>query len=126
MSILSAISSQSTGSYTRTRTALGTTNSSGVFVPGATSTATIVASVQPVAVRRVAGALLKALPEGRSVEDIRSVHTASDLRVAPVPDRLTIDGAEFELFLVEKWQGRGQTYYRGYASRVATGSGTAP
>lgn len=112
MSILGSIASLSTGSYTRTRYAAGATVD-GVYVPGAASTEAIVAAVQP-----VSGDVLKALPEGRHADQSRVVYSESELRAAPVPDRVTIDGAEFEVFKAERWDAFGETYYRAVVSRL--------
>jgi hypothetical protein len=112
VSILGSIASLATGSYTRTRYAAGTTTD-GVYTPGSTSTASIVASVQP-----VRGEELHALPEGRHADQSRVVYSESELRAAPIPDRVTIDGAEFEVFKAERWDAFGETYYRALASRL--------
>lgn len=112
MSLLGAIASLSTGSYTRTRYAAGTTVD-GLYTAGAASTATIDASVQP-----VRGAELQSLPEGRHADDSRVVYTESELRVSPVPDRVTIGGEAFEVFKVEPWTAHGVTYYRALVSRL--------
>lgn len=112
MSLLDSIASLSTGSYTRTRYAAGST-ADGVYTPGAPSTASIVAVVQP-----VSGAELKALPEGRHADDSRVVYSESELRVLPLPDSVTIEGAEFEVFKAKRWDAFGDTYYRAVVSRL--------
>lgn len=112
MSVLGAIASMSTGTYTRTRYAAGSTTD-GVYSPGSASTASIVASVQP-----VRGAELKALPEGRHADHSRVVYSESELRAAPVPDRVTIESADFEVFKAERWDAFGETYYRALVSRL--------
>lgn len=112
MSVLGAIASFSTGTYTRTRYAAGTTTD-GVYTPGSASTTSIVASVQP-----VRGAELKALPEGRHADHSRVVYTETELRVSPVPDRVTINGDAFEVFKAEPWGAFGETYYRAMVSRL--------
>lgn len=112
MSVLGAIASFSTGSFTRTRYAAGATTD-GVYTPGAASTASIVACVQP-----VRGAELKALPEGRHADHTRVVYSESELRAAPVPDRLTIEGDAYEVWKTERWDAFGGTHYKAMVSRL--------
>lgn len=112
MSVIDAITSLSTGTYTRTRYAAGSTTN-GVYTAGAGSTSSIVAAVQP-----VRGAELRVLPEGRHADDSRVVYSETELRVSPVPDRVTIEGSAFEVFKSERWDAFGQTYYRALVSRL--------
>lgn len=112
MSVLGAIASFSTGTYTRTRYAAGTTTD-GVYTAGAGSYTSIVASVQP-----VRGAELKALPEGRHADHTRVVYSESELLAAPVPDRVTIEGAAYEVWKAERWDAFGEMYYKAMVSRL--------
>lgn len=112
MSFLGALSSLSTGTYTRTRYAAGTTTA-GVYAAGAATTADIVAAVQP-----VRGAELHALPEGRHADNSRVVYSETELRASPVPDRVTIEGDAYEVFKSERWDAFGETYYRALVSRL--------
>ncbi len=117
MSYTGAITALASGTYQLDRRAAGTTVD-GIYTPGAAATSTITASVQPVGVGRRGGAFAKSLPEGRSAEDVRTVYTLTELRCAPLPDLLTINGEQFEIFQVERWDGLGQTYYQALAGRV--------
>lgn len=110
MSTVAAIDSFSTGTYTRTRYAADTITN-GVASRGAPSTASIVASVQP-----VTGADLQALPEGRRADEVKVAFSLSELRVK---DRLTIGGEPYEVDKVETWQAFGETHYRALVSRRA-------
>jgi hypothetical protein len=73
----------------------------GVYQEGATSSLTIQASVQP-----LSGRQLQALPEGRRNRE--SYRLFSDQGLRPYdgqnPDRVLIDGHEFEVFSVSPWQ----------------------
>lgn len=109
---IGAIASFATGTYTRTRTAVGTTTD-GDYTPGATSTTSIIACVQP-----VEGADLHALPEGRHADNSRVVYTISDLRASPIPDKVTIEGDLYEVFKVERWDAFGATHYKAMVSRL--------
>ncbi len=116
MSHTGAITALSNGNITRTRTAQGTTTN-GVYTAGSASTASIVASVQPIG-RQGMGGGLEVLPEGRHFNDVRAVYSISDLRAAPIPDRVTIDGEEWEVYSVEKWVALGETFYKALVSRM--------
>lgn len=68
----------------------------GLFVPGTPSSITIQASVQP-----VTGEDIKALPEGRRLDDYVKVYTDSDLQVlqestGKQPDKLSWRGHTYE------------------------------
>lgn len=101
-----------TGTYTRTRTAAGATVD-GRYTEGATATASVVGSLQP-----PTGQDLKSLPEGRHADGTLVFYTTSALLVTPIPDRLTIDGEQWEVFRVERWQAFGDTHYRAWLSRL--------
>lgn len=96
---------------TVTRTAVGTTDGFGNYVPGATSTFAIVAGVQPV------GSALKTLPEGYSADDGRRLYTTSKLVKLPTPDVVTIpdENGVLEDYAVSHvdgpWTGFGGTHY---------------
>lgn len=117
MSHTGAITALASGSYQLSRRATGSTVN-GIYTPGAAAISTITASVQPVGIGRRGGALAKSLPEGRSAEDVRTVYTLTELRAAPIPDLLTIEGVLYEVFHVARWDGLGQTYYQALAGRV--------
>ncbi len=99
------------GAYEVTRTAAGTTVK-GRFTPGAPSSLTIEAVVQPF------GGELQVAPEGRRVTDVRVVHTATELLDSPGgPDVITIDGEAYAVYNAERWELRGQVFWRCYVAR---------
>lgn len=112
MSLNGVISSFSTGSYTRTRTSVGTTVD-GTYVEGSTSTSSILGSLQP-----VTGDLLKSLPEGRRADEVKVLYTTSDVIVKPIPDKFTIDGEQWETEKVMKWEHFGETHYIAFVSNI--------
>lgn len=118
MSILSVIKHLRTGdgagagSYTVTRTAAGTLVL-GRSTPGATSSFSIEAVVQPLNQRE-----LQVVPEGRRATDVRSIHTATALRADPWgPDVVTIGGEAYAVYSVGRFELRGTIAYRCYAAR---------
>lgn len=96
-----------TGDYDVTRPSAGTVTN-GVFTPGATSTFSISASIQP-----IAGRDLKSLPESRHAEEIRSVWTTTELRVE---DTVDIGGETWEVIRAQMWP----SHYRAYLARKVT------
>ncbi len=101
--------------FTVTRPAPGAHDGSGRWVAGETSTFSIVASVQPI--RRE----LLPLPEGRRVQDSRSIVTVTELREE---DRLPIlvNGVAqtFEVFEVQgPFTLEGESCYEALAAKVA-------
>lgn len=114
MSLLSVITRFATGTYTVTRTAAGG-NTAGRYTAGATSTFSIVASVQP-----VTGRYLRVLAEGQRADEARLIFTSTELRTrTPTnePDLLAVDGETWEVFRVNRWQHLGETHYVVMASR---------
>lgn len=97
------IDSFATGPYTVTRRAAATW-SNGVAVPDPSPTTfSITASVQP-----ASGRDLLRLPEGRRSVETRVLYTSAQLQVgaqggALEADRVTIDGAVWEVQHVELW-----------------------
>jgi hypothetical protein len=88
-----------TGTYAVTRTARGALDSAGNYSPGATSTFSIAASVQP-----LSGRALKDLPEGARADDYRWVYTDSELRTEQAgvdPDVVEIEGEDYRVEKVE-------------------------
>lgn len=112
MSVVQNIPDFRTGVYTVSRPGAGTV-SAGVYTPGAATTFTIDAVVQPV------GHDLRVVPEGRRVEDVRRIYTVTLLRsTASGPDVVTIDGDPYEVFRVDgPWTMDGETHYVAYAAR---------
>lgn len=94
MSLVGVISSFSTGTYIITRTAADM-YINGIRTPGATSTFTLDASIQP-----VTGRALYVLPVARHTQDVRKFWTTTQLITLPNPDKITIDGELFEVFQV--------------------------
>lgn len=105
---------QTPGPYTVTRTAASTLLN-GREVPGATSTFTIVACVQP-----MSGRMLEALPENRRTTENRVIYTETQLNTlstTTAPDVVTIDSEAWEVFQVQRWQHWGATHFVAYAAR---------
>lgn len=94
------------GTYTVTRTAASTDDGNGRKVPGAASSISIVANVQP-----YDGSVLKVLPEGLTPDIVRHVWTSTLLQVKPQPDTLVIDSKLYAVFAVEDYSGFGATHY---------------
>ena len=102
------------GTYTVTRYAAGDYDE-GVYEEGATSTFTIDASVQP-----AGGKDLERLPEGERLKDYLTVLTPTELRTradAASPDRVSIDGATYEVVEVADWFSEGN-FYRALVHRL--------
>ena len=76
------------------------------------------ASVQP-----ASGKDLQRLPEGRNIEDLRVIYTLTMLTVGGpgtglLADRVTVDGATYEIEHVEHWPAFGTEYYRAIGHAV--------
>jgi hypothetical protein len=116
MALIDAIASLSTpGPYTVTRTAAGS-YTNGRYTEGAESTFTIIASIQPVTGRDLAD-----LPEGQNGDEVRQVFTITELltRVpGQEPDIITLDGEDFYVYRVKRWQGLGEVYWQAWVSRI--------
>lgn len=105
----STVASFYTGTYVVTRADGVGTYVDGVFTPAADSTLSVSAGVYP-----LAGRELERLAEGLRTRELRQVFTAAALRVsAPEqrPDRVSIDGAMWQVEIVEDWVASGN-YYR--------------
>ncbi len=115
MGLLDVINDLATnGVYTVTRHAAGSL-SAGRWTPGNTSTLSVVMVVQP-----LRGRELQVVPEGMRATDVRMLYSATELRPTPGgPDVVTIDGEGYAVYLAEKWELRGQIFWRCFASRVA-------
>ena len=104
-------------SYTVTRTAEGTL-SNGRYTPGAETSTSIVAVIQP-----VNGRDLQALPEAQHSEEIRVCYTATRLYTREPnqdPDIVTIDSEDWEVIRVERWEAWGVNHYRAFLARSET------
>lgn len=112
----SLIASFATGTYAVTRRAKATFVQ-GIATPGATTPIEIAASVQP-----ASGRDLLRLPEGRRATETRVVYTTTQLLVGSQggtneADLITIDGASWEVQLVESWPGA-VGYFKAIAQRA--------
>lgn len=116
MSLRGAITSLKTGSvYTVTRRA-ASTYVDGKLVAGATSTRTIVASIQPVSGRETLQ-----FAESERTREMRAVFTEDELLArssSNEPDIVTINGESFEVMRVEYWEAFGAFHSRAYVARV--------
>lgn len=101
--------------YPVTRRVHGSFNSSGIWVGGSTSSLTLDMCVMPY------GGGLKVLPEGIHEEDIRVIVCASEIKMSPTPDIITIAGDAFSVFDIDgPFNFDGAVVWRAYAARQAT------
>lgn len=118
MSLIGVISSLSTpGPYTITRTAPGGFVK-GRYTEGAQTTFTITGSIQP-----VGGRELEDLPEGQSGTEVRVIYTTTELFTrtpANESDYVTLDGEDWYVYRVERWQAFGGTHWVAYVSRLTS------
>jgi hypothetical protein len=118
MPVTDSIAAFSTGTYSVTRRAAGSL-SLGSYVPGATTTFSIDASIQPVSGRDV-----KAAPEGRRVEELRVVYTLTELLAMQpgahgIGDVVTYKGETWEVIKSEQWPDlSGGEYTRAFIARM--------
>ena len=104
---------------TRVRYAAGAWGSNGRWTPGATTSTTIEASVQP-----ASGKVLATLPEGERSRDPRMIFTFDALRGASQydgtdADRLTIDSVSYEVRELTDWRTAAPiAHYEALALRV--------
>lgn len=112
-----------TGTYTVTSYAAGDyTTSPGSWTEGATSTASVKASVQP-----FSGRAKDELPEGARTNDARYVFTETALTptddaAGTNGDTLVIDGEVFEVKAVDPWGGSILPHWRATAVRRGYGA----
>jgi hypothetical protein len=104
-------------SITRVRYAAGTRGTDGRYVPGASTSSTIAASVQPATDED-----LQTLPEGERTRQAKRVYTATELRCASQhsdwqSDRLTIDSVSYEVRRVDR-ERKVLPHYRAIVVRV--------
>jgi hypothetical protein len=106
-------------SYTVTRAGAGAITT-GRYVPAATTTATMIAVIQP-----VTGRLLESLPEGQSADETRVCFTEYALRTrtpAGAADLVTFQSEQWAVYQVEMWEGlSGSPHYRAMLSRQTSG-----
>lgn len=111
----STVANFATGTYTVTRADGPGSHVDGVFTPASSSTLAVLAAVFP-----LAGRELQRLPEGRRTGDVREMFTTVALRVsAPeqAADLVEVDGASFEVEVVEDWNAAGR-FYRSLIRKV--------
>jgi ribosomal protein S2 len=104
-------------SVTLRRYAAGTRDSNGRFTPGALTTSTIQASVQPMTDRD-----LRTLPEGERQLDQKKVYTTTEIRTGSqhdgtTADQLVVGGVTYEVRQVEQ-QRSVLPHYKGRIVRV--------
>lgn len=125
MSLLDTITDLATGTYTVTQYR-GGSFTSGIWTPGPPITTTIVACVQPATglQRVVGGRDMRSMVDGEEVYDVRVLWTET-LLVERLGDRdgdhVTIDGREFRVFRVERWDLAEVTYYHVVLTLIAQG-----
>ena len=108
MSLNGAIEDHKTGDYTVSRRAAGHYVKGKWVGIGSPSTFSISASVQP-----VVGDLVD-VPEGQSVNDVKVLFTETYLHsrtAGEEPDEIEIDGANYYIWSVKKWDHWGETHY---------------
>lgn len=114
MSLNGVIAAFATGTYTVTRTDVATVVD-GRRVDGAQTTFDVVACVQP-----IDGRTLESLPEADRTSEMRLVFTEEELfarKPGFEPDSFEIDGEDWTVIRVERWQHWGDTHYRSVVSR---------
>lgn len=115
MSLADVIGDFATDTYTATRTTEAGYASTGRVVAGTKSTFSIVASVQPLSGRDIAK-----LPEGYVGTETKKLYTLTALVATDAnnrPDSVAIDGEDWGVVNVEKWEAFGVTFYRALVSR---------
>ena len=121
-----------TSTLTITSYSAGAYNANGLWVEGTASTRTIKGSIQPLWRNSNSGIILKSLPEGIEIEDIRIVYT-SDTSIKPASvtsktqaDRTQIDGLWYYAHRMRKWAyyGLDVDHYEVYFVRLHEGRST--
>lgn len=117
MSLLDAIASLATGTYTVTRRATGTWSAGRYTKNASSSTFNIVASVQPAfnMNRIIGGRDLQHTDQGQSVTNVRLLYTTTELftrNATNDPDEVSIDGSDWTVTRVEKWDHTGRVHYK--------------
>src|SRR5690606_5003111 len=96
----------------------------GRYTPGASTTFSIVASVQP-----ATGRDLRDLPEGQRGDEVRVIYTISELRTrspAGEPDAVTLDGEPWTVINVKRWESFGEVHFVAMACRAPDPKGVVP
>ncbi len=117
MSLRDAIASLADGGpFTVTRTAEGTTDDASVYTPGASSTLTIEALIQP-----ITGRVLRDAPDAQRTDASIVIYTLVELRTrtkTTEPDVVTYDGEPWIVTKVHRYDAFGGTHYVVTASRT--------
>lgn len=132
MSLLDVITSLQTdndgpGTYVVTRRAAGAVVN-GRYARGAvTSTFSITAVVQSATgmQRIVPGKDMHAHADGQTVDDTYELHTETPLLTRSAsnePDFVTIEGADWVVMRVERWEMTGDVFYRAIVARDTSGA----
>ncbi len=116
MSLLRTIKNLNTGTYLVTRRGVGTFVD-GIYVPAATTTFSITATVEPASgfSRVVGGKDWRSQADGEHVDEVRAMYTATQLYTrTPTsdPDYVTIEGAQWLAMRIEQWTLKKNTYWR--------------
>lgn len=109
------IESLATGDYTVTRFAATTTDGHGRRVAPASSTFEVRGVVYP-----VIGRSLDRLPEGLRSHETVALVTETELKsleLTSEPDLVTIQGAQYQVAVLERWKPSGN-FYRAFCTRV--------
>jgi hypothetical protein len=112
MSLALVIATLKTGTYSVSRPGADTWTA-GLRSEGAPTVFTADMSIQP-----ISGRDLRALPEGRRVEDARAVWSSTELRVG---DTITISDEPFEVYRVQDHTVIEASFYRAWAARQVVG-----
>lgn len=117
MSLLDSITSLATGTYTVTRRAKGTWASGRYTKNPSTTSLQVVAVAMPAfnMNRIIAGRDYKHDDQGQYATNIRVLYTTTELYTVNEgfdPDVITIDGAQWTVTRVEKWDHTGRVHYR--------------
>lgn len=116
MSLIDAIPSLATGTYTVTRTPARNYTAGVLDAPTGQTTFSVIASAQP-----PTGRDLQQLPDGVRADEVRIVYAREELKTTEPgyePDTISIDGNDYEVFRVETWQAFGEAHRRTWTRRV--------
>lgn len=127
MSLIESILDLQTDTLTVTRRVTGSINSDGVWTPGASSTLTIIANVQPATgmQRVVGGRDMRSDEQGQHTDDVRICYTETLLHTRDTtnePDQIAYEGGTWTIVRVEKWQLEDEIYYRALMTRETRGA----
>lgn len=120
MSLNQAIGDHQTGTYSVSRTPERAYGDDGrLAAAGAPTILNVLASVQPASPEQ-----LEDVPDGQSTSDAKLVLTETELRPRKEgvhePDVITIDGRQYRIHSVEKWDHWGETHYECIALKLDT------